>query len=312
MVVAVALAATPGAAAHWPVAGGDAGRSGFQPVDEGGLPAQFLYSRTGLADRDVRTSIITSSGIPSTQRIIYGTDDGVVHLRILLTGAPVGPAGGVAVSASADPFGGGSGSAGFVETSTSDGLGQVFVVHNERFLGDPPPVGLQIAQIDEATGDLVAEVNVVDSSDYRLQSSAIITAPDAGGVRHLFFVAEQRTGTAQQLFKVTISNGSAREAVIGAAVRTPDIEANVTASPSLVWLNNASGVPTAYVAVPTLNGLRTFAVADLSAGPLNTDVGEAVRGCARRGGERTLDDARDLRDQLRSRRHATPSILTDR
>ncbi|MDP9440798.1 MAG: hypothetical protein M3P34_01165 [Actinomycetota bacterium] len=31
------LAATPGGAVHWPAFGGDGGRSGYQPVDEGDI-----------------------------------------------------------------------------------------------------------------------------------------------------------------------------------------------------------------------------------------------------------------------------------
>ncbi|MBW3614190.1 MAG: hypothetical protein KY439_02645 [Actinobacteria bacterium] len=272
---AVLLATTPGGAAHWPAFGGDAGRSGYQPVDEGGLPVQFLYARTGLADRDVRTSIVTTTGDPSSQRLVYGTDDGVVHLRVLSTGAAVGPPGGTDVSAAADPFGGGAGSASFVDTSTPAGLGQVFAVHNELYQGGQ--VGLQIAQVDEASGAVLADVDVADTLGYRIQSSALVTPPDGAGNRALFFVAGEQAGTREQLFKVPLGNAASPSASIGAAERTADLNANPLASPTLVYFRDAGGAPRAYVAVGTFSGLRTFAVDDLSPGPSDETIGEPVR-----------------------------------
>src|SRR3954464_9889862 len=92
------LTAAPAGAATWSQQGGDPGRSGAQPVDEGGVPAQFLWSRTGdaTAERDIRTSIITTNGPIATQRVIYATDSpspdpGFVHIRLLANGAFVGP-----------------------------------------------------------------------------------------------------------------------------------------------------------------------------------------------------------------------------
>jgi hypothetical protein len=56
---------------HWPHFGGDAGRSGYQPVDEGVTPVLGLvWKATGAADRGVKTSIVTSTGSPATQRVI--------------------------------------------------------------------------------------------------------------------------------------------------------------------------------------------------------------------------------------------------
>jgi hypothetical protein len=287
---AALLSATPAAAVHWPNFGGDPGRSGAQPVDEGGVPAQFLWSRTGLADRDVRTSILTSAGTPTTQRLIYGTDDGFVHLRILQTGAPVGPAGGTDLSAASDPFGGGTGSVSFAESSTAGGLGQVYAVHNELYIGDQ--VGLEIAQVDETTGtvrdfcspcgdieirDDFAVPGTVGVNGYRIQSSALLTPADDAGNRSLFFVAEERDGVNAKLFKVAIGNASSPAAVLGPVTTTADLNANPLASPTFVNLNNAGGIPTAYVAVSTFDGIRTFAVADLGEGPSGLGVGEQTQ-----------------------------------
>ena len=287
--LAALVGASPAGAVHWPNFGGDAGRSGAQPVDEGGVPAQFLWSRTGLADRDVRTSILTSAGTPTTQRLIYGTDDGFVHLRILQTGAPVGPAGGTDLSAAADPFGGGNGSVSFAESSTPAGLGQVYAVHNELYAGNE--VGLEIGQVDEATGAVrdfcspctqgAARVDfpvpgTVGVNGYRIQSSAVLTPPDAAGNRSLFFVAEERDGVNAKLFKVAITNPSSTTAAFAVSA-TADINANPLASPTFVDLNNAAGTPTPYVAVGTFDGIRTFAVADLAEGPSGLGVGEQTQ-----------------------------------
>ena len=289
------LAATPAGAAHWPNFGGDSGRSGAQPVDEGGVPAQFLWSRTGLADRDVRTSIITTTGTAANQRMIYGTDDGFVHLRLLQTGAPVGLAGGTDLSAASDPFGGGNGSVSFAESSTPGGLGQVYAVHNEVYAPRPedpqqrPVIGLEIAQVDETSGGVrdfcapctqgAARVDFVvpGSEGYRIQSSALLTAADATNSRILFFVAEERDGVNSKLFRVAIGNASSPVSVVGAVTTTADINANPAASPTFVNLNNAAGTPTAYIAVGTFDGLRTFSVADLTEGPSGLGIGEALQ-----------------------------------
>ena len=284
------VSALPAGAAHWPNFGGDPGRSGAQPIDEGGVPAQFLWSRTGLADRDVRTSILTSAGTTATQRLIYGTDDGFVHLRMLQTGAPVGPAGGTDLSAASDPFGGGNGSVSFAESSTAGGLGQVYAVHNELYAGDL--VGLEISQVDETTGavrdfcspctegaprvDFVVP-NTVGANGYRVQSSALLTPADSAGNRSLFFVAEERDGVNAKLFKVAIGNASSATSAVGPVTSTADINANPLASPTFVNLNNAAGAPTGYIAVGTFDGIRTFAVADLAEGPAGLGIGEQTQ-----------------------------------
>ena len=290
IVLAALVVATPAGAVHWPNFGGDAGRSGAQPVDEGGVPAQFRWSRTDAADRDVRTSILTSAGTPSTQRTIYGTDDGFVHLRVLQTGARVGPAGGTDLSAAADPFGGGAGSVSFAESSTAAGPGQVFAVHNElygaREAGGAPVFGLEIALVDEETGvrrDFYPDdparddFQMIETEGYRLQSSPLLTPPDGAGNRSLFFVAEERDGVNAKLFKVAVGNPTSPSATFGAVAATADLNLNPLASPTLVNLRNASGAATGYVAVGVFDGIRTVAVADLSEGPSGLGIGEQTQ-----------------------------------
>jgi hypothetical protein len=274
-IAALALLATPAGAAQWSQLGGDPGRSGAQPLQQSGGAVAFLYSRTGLADRDVRTSIITTGGPASAQRLAYGTEDGIILLRVLESGAAVGPAGGTDLSADPFPFGS-SGSSSFADSSTPDSLGQLFSVHNELYAGGV--IGLELAQIDETSGTRARNDIALDGTlGYRIQSSPLLSPPDGSGARSLFFVAEERNGTNQKLFKITIGDPTSPAASIGALVAGPDINANPEASPTLVYLRNAAGAVTPYLAVATSVGLETFAVADLAPGPKSIDVGEPVR-----------------------------------
>ncbi|MDP9404824.1 MAG: hypothetical protein M3P85_16245 [Actinomycetota bacterium] len=261
----VLVLAGPAGAVHWPFFGGDAGRSGYQPVDEASGPIDFLYSRTGAEDRNIVTSIITSAGTPATQRVIYGTGDGVIQMRTLLDGAPVGPATGIDVSNQENAFGDGLiGSVTFGETSTPAGLGQVFAPHNDA-------EGVSIAQIDETTGALVRDVPVAAAAGYEINSSVLLTgpAPDTGN-RALFFVAQNAAGV-EALFRVPLTAAGTSTGTIGAATVTADINATPEASPTLAFLGNPAGAADAvapFVAVGTLDGfVRTFNAADLVAGP---------------------------------------------
>ncbi len=266
--------AMPAGAAHWPQFGGDSGRSGSQPVDQGGVPIEFAYSRTGAADGDVRTSIITSAGPVAEQRLAYGTEDGVILIRKLLSGQEVGPAGGTDLGADPFPFGS-SGSVSFVESSSADGLGQIYSVHNELYSGGV--IGLELAQVDETTGQRSRPDIALDNTiGYRIQSSPLLTSPDGAGNRSLFFVAEQRSGPDARLFKISIGNAGSPTATISAPTFTDDINANVAASPTLVYLRDAAGTPTAYIAVGTFGALRTYRVSDLAPGPFSTGLDSAV------------------------------------
>ncbi len=294
-------------AVHWPFFGGDPGRSGYQPVEEAGVPIQFAYSKLTPTDDFVKTSILTSAGMPDTQRVIYGTVDppevmagsaannnGRVHLRILATGAAVGGSElGVLIdngNADADVFGPGAAapapaSVSFGETSSATGLGQVFAVHNDD---DQSTSGdIAIAQIAEDSGTLVKDVAVSGTNGYSLASSILLTGPGANGDRSLFFVAT--SGTTQALFKVAIGNAGATAATIGGATSTTelaastttgDIDADPQASPTLAFLAGSAAAPTAYVLVGTGapdNRLESYAVADLAAGPASAALGGSVQ-----------------------------------
>lgn len=59
------LAAGPAQASHWPFFGGDNGRSGYQPIDEGTVPLAFLYAKN---EPFIKSSIVTTTGSSATQR----------------------------------------------------------------------------------------------------------------------------------------------------------------------------------------------------------------------------------------------------
>lgn len=249
-------------AVHWPYFGGDAGRSGLQPVDQGATPVAGGYQLTDSAFTGIRTPVVTSAGGgPAVQRLAFGTSAGLVHLRLLATGAAVGPAAGrdIVEGTTSIPFGGSPSSVGFADTSTATALGQLFVVHNDPGAASADP-DLEIAQIDEATGDLIGQKDIAGTADLVIGSSAVATGPDAAGGRSLFFTAG--TGSAARLFKLPIAKAGARDAVIGEPQQVA-VRATADASPTFASL---AGVP--HVLVGTADGnVRSFKVADLAPGP---------------------------------------------
>jgi len=281
--------ATSAQAVHWPFFGGDNGRSGYQPVDEGTTPVKFLYKEDAAPEQFIKTSIVTTTGPPTAAaaaaRFAFGTRDGVVQIRRLLDGAPIGPATGTDISSDDDAFGtrgmapGGNGSSvSFADTSGPTGLGQLFAAHNDDSkAGDANPADIEIAQFDELTGDLVQQIDVQGTDGFTIQSSLLATGPavddpatpaNETGNRALFFVASN--GADQRLFRVAVTNNaSSRAAVISAtATNTGDIDATPFASPTIVFLRNPNmgNAPMAFVAVGTDQGLETFAAGDLVAG----------------------------------------------
>jgi Ca2+-binding RTX toxin-like protein len=271
------------AAAHWPAFGGDAGRSGNQPVSAGTPPVRALYSSAEAGDQNVRTSILATGGAVGVQRFAYGTPDHV-HLRVLQSGAPVGPASGVDVddgAADADTFGPGPGapapaSVGLVDSSTPGGLGQLFAVHNDDDEGTGGDIS--IAQIDEATGGIVKQVQLTGSEGFSIRSSPALSEPDALGARALFFVAEKDDD--ERLFRVAVADAGSTSASFGAVTSTPDIDANPEASPTIIWLRDASGRPKSFVALGSGapdSAVKTFAASDLAAGPASGDLGDDVQ-----------------------------------
>lgn len=283
-VAVIATGATAAQAVHWPVFGGDNGRSGYQPVDEGTVPLTATYSKTAASEQFVKTSIVTSTGSPTTQRLAFGTREGFVHFQILGTGTPVGPEEGTDIleaneaEAARDVFGtrgtapGGNGaSVSFADASVATGLGQLFAVHND----DDDAAGaadIEIAQFDETTGLRVRnDVDVAGTDGFTVDSSLNITGPAAtDGSRVLFFVARRDADpTDARLFRVAVTGNattSAATVVGGTATDTGDIDATPLASPTIAFFDVA-GLPTAHVVVGTATGVRSFRTTDLVAGP---------------------------------------------
>ncbi len=282
---ALALAVAAGAsAADWQSYGGDTGRSGNQPIGDGGPPVRALYSKADAGDRGVASSIVATTGAVGTQRFAYATTNGRVHVRVLESGAPVGGDAGIDIDDGAnepDVFGPGPAAAAPagvspVDTSTATGLGQLLVVHNDD---DESPTGdISIAQVDASGGGLVKQVPVEGTEGFSIRSSPVATLPNAGGDRVLFFVAEN--GDDERVFRVPVGDAGARGATFGPVTTTEDVNANPLAGPTLLWLRNPAGAPVHYVAVGAGapdSALKTFAVADLSVGPASGDLGDEVQ-----------------------------------
>jgi hypothetical protein len=278
-VLALAGMAAAPSVAQWAFFGGDAGRSGYQPVDSGVAPVEPLWSATGPETQNVTTSILTTAGPPGEQRVVFGTGDrrnpdgdivgGRVHVRRLATGAPVTPPEGVKLSDEPDAFGDGFGSVSFAETSTADALGQAWIVYNDVN-------GVSIAQVDEATGEVVQK-RVPSPGDVNdklvgitVNSSVLLSPADPDGARQLFFTAFGDTTTVETLYKVSIARASDRTAEI-TNITTVNGDFNLVdfASPSLVYLTANASNNEAHVAVGDCRGrMYTFAVDDLAPGPI--------------------------------------------
>lgn len=290
----VAAGAPAAQAVHWPFFGGDNGRSGYQPVDEGVLPLRAVYEKSMPTEQFVKTSIVTSSGSPATQRMEYGTRDGFVHLQVLGTGAPVGPEEGIDIleavetDAERDVFGARStvpgangGSVSFGSTSTAAGLGQLLAVHND----DDDTAGaadIEIAQIDEASGTRVrADVDVAGTDGFTVNSSLVATGPAADGSRLLFFVASRDSDPSDaRLFRVPlVGNAAASSSTVNgaAATNSGDIDATPLASPTLAFFDVA-GTPTPFIVVGANGAVRSFRAADVSvAGPSFPAAGQVFQ-----------------------------------
>ncbi|MBA2341869.1 MAG: hypothetical protein H0V85_00220 [Thermoleophilaceae bacterium] len=255
-------------AVHWPVFGGEGGRSGYQAEGEGSEPLTPVYTQTGASKRNIVTSVVATSGQPGGQRVAFGTADGRILLRILESGDAVGAEGGVSVDQGGDDpdtFTGAGGSVSFADTSGPRALGQLFAVHNDDDQGGGSD-DIALAQVDETSGRLVRDVPIAGTDGYTVSSSVLASAPAASsGVTRLFFVAGN--GTTERLFRVPVTNAGAVDAVVGRAQATGDIDATTLGSPANVRLRTASGGLATYAAVGTASHLRTYSQGELAPGP---------------------------------------------
>lgn len=269
VLAAVSVPATA-QAVHWPYFGGDAGRSGLQPVDEGATPVSFTYALTGAEQRGIVTPIITTAGGgPTVQRVAYGTSAGRVHLRVMGSGLAITPEDGRDIdegAADADVFGFAFGFTGFADSSVATALGQLYVLHNDN--DAPGTSDVQIAQIDEASGEVVQQFDVPDTEDEEAESTPVLTGPDQNGGRVLFFTLSDG-----EVRRLPIAAAGSRNATFGALTRTNGARATATASPTFLNLRNSAGAATPHVAIGTRDGtVATFATADLAEGPASEQL----------------------------------------
>jgi hypothetical protein len=278
MLLPLAFAPASAVASGWSGLGGGAGRSGHDAFDHGATTNVIgSWSQTATAEQDVEAGPVISDGIPGTQRVVYGTGLGALHVQMLSNGMQVGPQAGHDIDDGApdsDTFGGGDAIVSPVIASSPLSPGQVYALHNDENLGTGLP-DISLAQVDLATGARVRDLTVPGTDGYELRSSPVLTEPDAGGDASLFFVASD--GVTPLLFRFDIDDVQTSGASFAANSSSTGVSANMLASPALVYLNDLAGTPTLYVAVGTSgsNVLETYAVSDFSPGPHASAIGTA-------------------------------------
>lgn len=251
----MAAAASPAhATTSWPVAGGDPSRSGYGALDAGAAPVGIAWVRD---DAHVRTPVVVSAGGgPDTQRVMYGTLDGRLHLRVLATGDPVGPAEGIPVDTGVvlnegTTFGNNLAAIAPVDTSTADRLGLAIVVHNDQG-------AVQIARFDLRNGERVDEITVPSTVGCRAGASPLVTPPDPAGGRVLFFTLVGSCPANESLVRIPITGDAAsRTSRLGEATFAPaaPIEG---ALPTLLVLRDGDGTPRFHVGIGRRGGLSFY------------------------------------------------------
>ena len=288
VLVVVALAS----AASWSV-GGDQGRSGHQPLGAGLPPFEPMWA-AGIpgGGRIATPLLITNKGLgPRAPRLVFGTEDGVIHLRDLYSGEVVGPREGVHISNSHVPysFSGFGGHVGLLETSTEGQHGQIFVVYND--VDQAPSVqqeldaeyadDIAIASIDAETGRLLADVPVPGTDEFRISSPPLLVGegdnrtivfsavdaddweaeydrpPDDGGdPTGLLVTPPEDTRVAATVFRVPVTNALSTAARIeGGDTESATVDfVNALAPVGLLYtadLTVPPPTPTPFVTIPT-------------------------------------------------------------
>lgn len=181
--------------------GGDVGHSGNQPLSRGLPPYEPMWSLPLPEGHRIATPLLITNGGPGPRapRLVFGTDDGTVHLFDLYTGSRVGE---VRLNNSGVPysFSGFGGFVGLTDSSTEAGLGQIFAVYNDA--NQVPSVepdstatyedDIAVAQIDAESGRLIIDMPVPGTPDFRVSSSPVLSEPDGAGDRQLVFSAVNR------------------------------------------------------------------------------------------------------------------------
>jgi hypothetical protein len=222
--------------------------------------------------------VITGGGGSGHQRVAYGTADGYFHLRMLESGAPVGPGEGVDLDGSTlnndDVFGSGAGAIAFADTSTEQRHGVLYVVHND----DAGPAAVFIARVRADNGEVIDEVAVDRSVGCSTDSSPLLTPVTPSGGRILYFT--MRCALYSYLVRVPIEGDAASpSATLGTAGYAMVPGLTFTASAALAVLREEKGELRYYVVVARAGGLTAFHADDaLEALPGNTPTPAAITG----------------------------------
>ena len=203
-------------AGHWPNFGGDAGRSGNQPVNEAELTitpkARLNDPQSGTS---IKTTVVISGGDAATgRRFSYGSfvdvsgtesDENRVHIRDVETGAEKVAAADQIIENDGttddnDVFGPGDRFVTPVSSSTDGGLGQLFAVHNDTDNAAQTAQtctpnnttssenDIAIAQFDEATGAKKKDVAVGAAQGRTISGESDPTCPTRTQVSNGFSV----------------------------------------------------------------------------------------------------------------------------
>ncbi len=214
--MAVFALAAAAHAAHWPFYGGDQGRSGYQPLNNGSPPAFRVHAQTGAVEDNVQNSIVTGA---AGAFYAFGVEDanqqGEVHVHDLVGGDLWG---GIQVDDGAndsDTFRGlnvagnendynragtnrrleGQGVA-FADLTIPGGAEQFLVVHNDDNQDGTNDVS--VALIDVANGFKRRDQAVLNSDKFTIASSPVLGPTNTSTTppeRYLYFVAFRQETT---------------------------------------------------------------------------------------------------------------------
>ena len=250
-IAAFTLFAASAQATHWPMAGGDSGRSGFQVADQAALPMKFRWR---IGD-NVRTSpIITSGANLEAQRVAWGhvltqednptNVDGLLRVVKFSNGLVADvdlddeqprdtPASGADPDHDPDMFGP---SPTFdvapVEASAhTGGSTQIYVVHNDdnqtnMMTGEilPPNIAgndIALAQIRSSDGVKLADQSIgsgdpfsgFNTNGWTVASAPVITPDqDVAGDYDIIFLAYNGDATDRRIIKLNVSGAASNSA----------------------------------------------------------------------------------------------------
>ena len=279
------LVAVPASASSWHQGGGGPGNAGVQPVDPGDAPFYSAYWSNASSDQWIMNSPVVTDGAPASQRIGYGTLNGAAHVQELLTGAAVGAQSGANVDSGPtndlDVFSGTGSGGGYISFAVLEHSGgtRFLVLHNDDNQGGGIS-DIALAQVDAATGNVISDQPILGSDGFDVAASPVLSDPDVNGHRYLFFSATN--GGGGWLGKIQIANATGSNPTLGTASGVAVTALNAEASPTIAYLNDASGNATQYVVASTNAGganptVRTYRVSDLAAGPASINLSAEAR-----------------------------------